>query len=118
MTGQWSDLAGQRFGRLVAVEWLPGENGRRGQWNCRCDCGSYTPVFAANLMRGKTRSCGCIRHGERFREERQDIKNRKGLCYNVRCPKRNNYRPTVWSCSHCKGCPDRKLKRGANEAEA
>jgi hypothetical protein len=51
------NLAGQRFGKLVVESWAGSS-----QWNCRCDCGGKSVVFTANLKRGNTTSCGCIRN--------------------------------------------------------
>lgn len=53
------DIAGQRFGRLVAVRRvaLPGEVAR---WECVCDCGRIASVRLANLGRS-AKSCGCLR---------------------------------------------------------
>lgn len=48
------DLAGQRFGRLIAIE-------KQGQkWVCQCDCGQISLVVARDLNSGHTRSCGCL----------------------------------------------------------
>lgn len=64
------DLAGKRFGKLVAIE--PTDERRNGSvvWRCRCDCGKETFVLASNLVEGGTQSCGCgrISHiaGQRF----------------------------------------------------
>lgn len=52
------DLAGQRFGRLVAVE-VAQERPRK--WRCRCDCGNETSVLTRDLRNGNTKSCGCMR---------------------------------------------------------
>lgn len=53
-------LAGQRFGKLIAVSRAP--NGKHGQayWNAQCDCGNTTVVGASKLISGHTRSCGCL----------------------------------------------------------
>lgn len=51
-----NNLTGQRFGRLVAVEYV-GES----RWRCRCDCGRETVALSSNLTRGHTTSCGCAR---------------------------------------------------------
>jgi hypothetical protein len=48
------DLTGQVFGRLTALQRLPG-----GKWLCRCECGSEKVVFGANLE--TTKSCGCLK---------------------------------------------------------
>lgn len=52
------DLTGQRFGRLVAAEFL-GTVNKNALWMCQCDCGKTAKVLAHNLKK-KTRSCGCI----------------------------------------------------------
>ena len=54
------NLAGQRFGRLLAVE----ATDRRTEsgdviWRCRCDCGREREFSAHVLRSGNTRSCGC-----------------------------------------------------------
>lgn len=63
------DLTGQRFGRLVAVEYLgqriPKRSGNRGgkrersHWRCMCDCGSEHTTTADSLKAG-AKSCGCV----------------------------------------------------------
>lgn len=47
------DLAGQRFGALVAVEQCDGS-----RWLCRCDCGNEKRILTGDLRRGSTQSCG------------------------------------------------------------
>lgn len=55
------DLSGQRFGRLVAVESTQqrASNGAA-VWRCVCDCGGEALVSAAQLTRGRRKSCGCL----------------------------------------------------------
>lgn len=57
-----SDLTGQRFGRLEAIEpvKLPDARTRNTHWRCRCDCGSEIVAISNNLRRALTRSCGCL----------------------------------------------------------
>jgi hypothetical protein len=53
------DLTGQRFGMLVVT----GRAENRAQkvlWACYCDCGRQHDVDAQALLRGSTRSCGCL----------------------------------------------------------
>jgi hypothetical protein len=54
---QFDQLAGQRFGKLVAV--------RRdsGRWLCECDCGQTRLVTSTKLTTRVATSCGCLRHG-------------------------------------------------------
>lgn len=55
------DITGQRFGRLTALYRDGYSNGWQPMWVCRCDCGKEVRVDKGNLMRGRTRSCGCLR---------------------------------------------------------
>ena len=61
---RFSDLSGQRFGRLVVLERLDDivqENGRkRSLYRCKCDCGNEKNVRGENLTGGITQSCGCL----------------------------------------------------------
>jgi hypothetical protein len=58
------DIAGQRFGRLVVVERIPGSRKSRAKWRCVCDCGAWTEVPTGKLTAGLIRSCGCRRTKE------------------------------------------------------
>ncbi len=54
---------GDRFGRLTILR----RARERYYWVCRCECGTIrTHVYQANLIGGKTLSCGCLRN-ERIR---------------------------------------------------
>jgi hypothetical protein len=55
-----SDLTGQRFGRLVAVE-RDVSPGKRHHWLCQCDCGTLRSIYQYSLTKGSSRSCGCLR---------------------------------------------------------
>lgn len=57
-----SDYIGKRFGRLTVIDKLPSRgHGKGTKLVCRCDCGNRTEVFASNLTRGHTASCGCLK---------------------------------------------------------
>lgn len=56
------DHTGQVFGRLTVVR--EGDRPKRGgyfYWFCACACGKQVTANGANLRRGSTRSCGCLR---------------------------------------------------------
>ena len=58
------DLAGQRFGRLVAVEPTKEKSKKASvYWRCRCDCGNEVEVTRDALLSGTQKSCGCLREG-------------------------------------------------------
>lgn len=57
------DLTGQRFGKLVVIEfydWKDHNNGHKDRlWKCQCDCGNVCIVNHRYLRNGDTASCGC-----------------------------------------------------------
>ena len=77
---RYQDLAGRRFGRLVALE-------RTSKcvsdgcfcWLCRCDCGNLTVTSSNKLLQGRTMSCGCYQK-ERLQSSRSYI---AGTCVEI-----------------------------------
>jgi hypothetical protein len=58
-----TDLVGQRFGRLTALERTATYiTGRKPMWRCKCDCGKETLAISQCLVNGTTQSCGCLRN--------------------------------------------------------
>jgi len=55
------NIAGHRFGRLIALKDVGRTRQNNAIWLCRCDCGAQIKVFCAQLRRGKTASCGCLK---------------------------------------------------------
>lgn len=53
-------LAGQRFGRLVAIRDNGTQCGHR-VWLCECDCGLEHNATVGNLRQGHVKSCGCLK---------------------------------------------------------
>jgi len=53
------DITGRRFGRLVASSKHRSVN-KRTLWFCKCDCGVTKFVLSSNLIRGLSKSCGCL----------------------------------------------------------
>lgn len=56
------DIAGKRFGKLVALYPL---NKHRGGgsvlWKCQCDCGKQAEITVSDLNKGNNKSCGCMK---------------------------------------------------------
>lgn len=51
------NLVGRRYGKLIVLSYDADSH-----WICACDCGGDSRVSTANLNRGDTKSCGCIRN--------------------------------------------------------
>ena len=87
------DLTGQKFGRLTVLTLCDVVHGKA-RWNCSCDCGGSTIAFGANLKRGNTLGCGCVRrertgdanrrHGQTKTPEHHVWQNMRQRCTNQR----------------------------------
>jgi hypothetical protein len=57
--GKIINIFGQKFGKLVVVEYAGVDSNRRAIWLCKCDCGNNVDVIGKHLRRGDVVSCGC-----------------------------------------------------------
>ncbi len=58
--GQTKDLLKQKFGKLLVIGRVEGENYHtQSVWHCECECGNTIDVCRGSLVRNKTKSCGC-----------------------------------------------------------
>ena len=56
------DIAGKRFGKLVALYPLNTHGGGGSVlWKCQCDCGKPAEITVSDLNRGNNKSCGCMK---------------------------------------------------------
>jgi hypothetical protein len=62
------DLAGKQFGRLTAIERVVIVTGKstRSAWRSVCSCGTERTVTQTHLLRGVTKSCGCLQRERRM----------------------------------------------------
>lgn len=99
--GKFQDLTGKTFGRLRvlrrAEDYISPKGFHRTQWLCECSCEKKTQliVIGNNLIKGSTRSCGCI-HDERASELGKSQKKfntyiDKGDYYDVLTDKGNHF---------------------------
>lgn len=54
------DIVGQRFGRLVVIEYVDNDKWGDPRWRCKCDCGHEKVLTGGSLRSGNTKSCGCL----------------------------------------------------------
>lgn len=60
MSKPFKDITGQKFGRLTALYRLYNTKCKT-KWLCVCDCGNLKEVYITELIRGHTKSCGCLK---------------------------------------------------------
>lgn len=95
------NLIGNRYDRLVVIEFSHINTHRVSCWKCRCDCGQERIVQSGILKRRNPQSCGCHSremasrihtvHGlskSRYYRNYSNIMNR---CYNPKDKKYKNY---------------------------
>lgn len=117
-----NDLTGKTFGKLYVLgRDMDSEKGKP-KWICKCQCENVCSVYGTNLTAGRTVSCGCVRSenarvrmSNKKREKTDGAKKDKpktdpGVCYNVWCPHRNNYKG-AWTCTESRYCPGKRTKR-------
>lgn len=56
-----STHVGQRFGRWTVMEVRVGSRSLHRRSLCRCECGTERELDLGSVVRGETRSCGCLR---------------------------------------------------------
>lgn len=67
----FSDIVGQRFGRLVVREYMGRSFNSEPSYRCQCDCGKAKVARRDSLRHSKTRSCGCL-----LRDVRAQVRTR------------------------------------------
>lgn len=110
------DLAGQRFGRLVAVE-RTDQRGFGGAiiWRCACDCGNEKFAASGRLKDGNVRSCGCLHRDNAHRTHgmAHTVEYKTWSAMKSRCGDPNNARYADYGGRGIKVC-DRWLESFEN----
>lgn len=71
------DLSGQYFGKLTVIEMVGLNKHKRALWLCKCDCGNDCVVTSQELVKGDTKSCGCLNKEAVSRANKKDIANKR-----------------------------------------
>ena len=98
--GKIKDITGQQFGRLVAMEPTDERYDGRVVWLCRCDCGGKSSVCSSSLVKGTTRSCGCLLREASAKKAKDITGQRFGRLVAVEPTSERRNENVVWLC-HC-----------------
>lgn len=55
------DLTGQKFGKLTVLERAGSNKHKTALWLCECICGTKKIIPSSALIKGESKSCGCIK---------------------------------------------------------
>lgn len=101
MVNKMKDLTGKRYGRLVALEFLYKTENREYYWLFQCDCGNKKKINKASVVKGATKSCGCLAkettskasktHGMSKTKIYHAWNNMMKRCFNEKDPSYKNY---------------------------
>jgi 5-methylcytosine-specific restriction endonuclease McrA len=75
---QRSELVGQKFGRLLVIEFAGMTNKSASLYKCLCDCGQEKITRSHTLLSGRVNSCGCL-HREVSAENLRRARFKHGL---------------------------------------
>lgn len=70
------DIIGERFGKLVVVNYVGYENGRH-FYECKCDCGNTKIILRHSLVYNITKSCGCLHKETLIKNNKKDTNKEK-----------------------------------------
>ena len=100
-----TDETGNRYGRLMVLEYAGSGEGkhRHARWLCRCNCGEETTIDGTRLRSEKSPSCGC---GRIINE----VGNRYGKLTVLGRAQNNKHGTAQWLC-RC-DCGEKKVILG------
>lgn len=64
MGAKQKNLTGKKYNRLSVLELSESRDyggSKKRMWLCKCDCGNIFKVNTSAIIRGNTKSCGCLR---------------------------------------------------------
>jgi len=111
----YTNLKGKIFGILTVIkESERDKNGKR-TWLCKCECGNEKVIEASSLMKGYTKSCGCLKH------KKQDLIGQKfGMLTVISRSRVGKNRDVFWNCicdcGNMKEARGRSLKDGTTKS--
>lgn len=54
------NIIGKTFGRLYVIKYVFSNKNKKRIYLCQCSCGKRKNVIGANLLKGSSKSCGCL----------------------------------------------------------
>lgn len=93
----YDKLEGKIFGRLTVISFAGINKWGHYRWNCTCVCGGSKTTLGRYLVKGNTKSCGCIRkevitkHGLNKHRIFNIWRQMKQRCFNSKAPSYHRY---------------------------
>lgn len=100
----YTDIIGKKFGRLTVVSFNKYDKGFY-YYNCICDCGNTSVVCRNHILRGFTKSCGCLQ-----RENARESGKKRGKLIRDMCSFCGER--VVYAKNLCRNCYTRMKRNG------
>lgn len=91
------DLTGKRFGRWTVVGKAE-DKGNKTYWHCKCDCGNEKDVYTFSLIKGKSKSCGCLQKETQSQQKIKDLTGQRFGKLLVISKAENIGNKVAWNC--------------------
>lgn len=103
------DITGKKYGKLtvlsMAEDYVSPNGVRLARCNCICDCGKKTVVTMSQLVKGGTKSCGCIANSrgllQDYPEYMAKYDHEKNADINLNILTTASHKKVWWKCSTC-----------------
>lgn len=99
--GKCEDLTGREYNSVTFLSFVGKTTNCQTRWRCRCDCGAEFESYAASVVHGRTKSCGCLKrahlismtttHGGCNTQEHEAWRNMIGRCERKSSREYHNY---------------------------
>lgn len=90
------DLTGKKFGMLTAIKRVEDKiysSGRHSvMWLCKCECGNEKIIARGALVKGETKSCGCLKGENHKMSNTRIYEIWQGMIRRCNNPQRNEYK--------------------------
>ena len=106
------DLTGQVFGNWTVLEFSHKDKYNHAKWKCQCGCGTIKVLFAGDLKRGSTVSCGCLKNQLLSKQNIVDIVGQRFNFLVVESFSHTGIGGAFWNCK-C-DCGEHKVLRGSD----
>lgn len=69
--------SGQRYTRLIAIEYYDKDKAGRARWRWKCDCGNEHIATAHDVRSQDVKSCGCLKRDATIKRNRESATHKK-----------------------------------------
>ena len=89
---------GQKYGKLIVIEYAYTASDRHKYWKCQCECGNYEIIKASDLNNNKKTECLNCRKEKYKRQYVDEVGNRYGKLIVLELDNKIKSKNAYWKC--------------------